>query len=323
MTEETFALAQERLEKNKRLSPRRTIEPTLLQGMLICGECGYAFYRCSTRISRRKIYYYRCLGSDAYRHLNGPLCHNRPIRQDYLDQIVWEQVIQLFENPDLVRAEIQRRIRKIQDSNPTKRRKEALSKEITRVQKGIEKLLDAYQEDLLKLEELRSRLPELRRRHEGLKSELHNLEATAADQQAFLLLADNIENFLKRLRATAETLSVTERQKILRLVVKEILVYPKRVKIKHSIPASRPNTPVESPGISEIPGYLLRSGSNHAGLRRSRPTLYYPSIFHLKWRLEPTLYIQQQPFTVAMCLNRTHQQIMVNVVEQTLDVKLQ
>lgn len=264
VSQETFEIAQERLEQNRRLSLRRTIEPTLLQGMLVCGECGYAFYRCSTRTSRRKIHYYRCLGSDAYRHLNGPLCHNRPVRQDYLDRIVWQRVIQLLEDPDLVRAEIQRRIKEIQDSNPTKRRKEALSKEITRVQKTIEKLLDAYQEGLVKLEELRKRLPELRRRQEGLNSELYSLEAACADQQAFLRLANTIETFLERLRATAQTLSVTQRQKVLRLVVKEILVHPKTIKIKHSIPVSRPNTPVESSGTSEMPSYLLRSGSDLA-----------------------------------------------------------
>lgn len=264
VSQETFEIAQERLEQNRRLSARRTIEPTLLQGMLVCGECGYAFYRCSTRTSKRKIHYYRCLGSDAYRHLNGPLCHNRPVRQDYLDRIVWQRVIQLLEDPDLVRAEIQRRIKEIHDSNPTKRRKEALSKEITRVQKAIEKLLDAYQEGLLKLEELRKRLPELRRRQEGLNSELYSLEAACADQQAFLRLANTIETFLERLRATVQTLSVTQRQKVLRLVVKEILVHPKTIKIKHSIPVSRPNTPVESSGTSEMPSYLLRSGRHLA-----------------------------------------------------------
>ncbi|MGC8495327.1 MAG: recombinase zinc beta ribbon domain-containing protein, partial [Syntrophobacteraceae bacterium] len=63
---DTFALAQGLLERNKRFSPRRTIEPTLLQGMLVCGECGYAFYRTSTQTSKRKLYYYRCLGSDDY-----------------------------------------------------------------------------------------------------------------------------------------------------------------------------------------------------------------------------------------------------------------
>ena len=41
-----------------------------------------AFYRTSKRASKQKLYYYRCLGSDAYRHLHGTVCQNRPIRQD-------------------------------------------------------------------------------------------------------------------------------------------------------------------------------------------------------------------------------------------------
>jgi site-specific DNA recombinase len=68
VSEETFAWAQERLVQNKQHSPRRTIEPSLLQGMLVCERCGYGLYRTSTQTSARKLSYYRCLGSDAYRH---------------------------------------------------------------------------------------------------------------------------------------------------------------------------------------------------------------------------------------------------------------
>jgi len=53
ISEDVFALAQEQLEKNKQHSPRRTIEPTLLQGMLVCEQCGYGLYRAATRTSRR------------------------------------------------------------------------------------------------------------------------------------------------------------------------------------------------------------------------------------------------------------------------------
>ena len=101
--EETFALAQEQLEQNKRHSPRRTIEPSLLQGMLVCERCGYALYRTSTRTSARKLYYYRCLGSDAYRHLKGAVCDNPPVRQDQLDALVWKELLRLLEDPSVIR----------------------------------------------------------------------------------------------------------------------------------------------------------------------------------------------------------------------------
>src|SRR5437016_2285043 len=91
VSEELFALAQEQLTKNKHFAPRRTVGPTLLQGMLVCQQCGYALYRCSTRTSKHLLHYYRCLGSDGYRRLRGPVCTNRPIRQDYLDVIVFSR----------------------------------------------------------------------------------------------------------------------------------------------------------------------------------------------------------------------------------------
>jgi len=74
VSESPFALAQEQLERNKHHSPRRTVEPSLLQGMLVCEKCGYALYRSSAQTSKQKLYYYRCLGSDAYRYRNGAVC---------------------------------------------------------------------------------------------------------------------------------------------------------------------------------------------------------------------------------------------------------
>src|SRR6201985_1428411 len=75
---ETFALAAERLADNKRFAPRRTIEPSIVQGLVSCRKCRYALARASARTSARKIHYYRCLGSDAWRHLGGPVGGSRP-----------------------------------------------------------------------------------------------------------------------------------------------------------------------------------------------------------------------------------------------------
>src|SRR6516164_9281651 len=78
VTEETFALASERLQANKDHAPRRTITPSVVQGLVSCRKCSYGLYRTSTRTSARMIYYYRCLGSDAWRRLGGPVCDSKP-----------------------------------------------------------------------------------------------------------------------------------------------------------------------------------------------------------------------------------------------------
>src|SRR5215467_6179084 len=117
VNEETFALAQELLTANKAHAPRRTIEPGICQGMVSCSKCGYALYRTSTRTSARKIYYYRCLGSDRWRYLNGPVCNNRPIREELLDQVVWNEIVKLIENPRLIEEELNRRLEAAQKSS--------------------------------------------------------------------------------------------------------------------------------------------------------------------------------------------------------------
>src|SRR5437764_13257010 len=84
--EQTFALAQERLEANKTRAPRRTVVPSVVQGLVSCANCGYALYRTSTRSSARTIYYYRCLGSDAWRRLGGPPDPPRSSRSGRMDR---------------------------------------------------------------------------------------------------------------------------------------------------------------------------------------------------------------------------------------------
>ena len=272
VSEATFVLAQEQLEKNKRFSPRRTVEPSLLQGMLVCERCGYGLCRASTKTSQRKIYYYRCLGRDGYRHLKGAVCDNPPIRQDRLDTVVWQEMLRLLEDPDLLQTELDRRREAARTVDPLRQREDGLRRDHTRLAKSMDRLLTAYQESLITLEQLRGRMPELRQQEQAIEAELQSLERVASDQGRYLHLVETLTEFRTRLRARAETLDVLERQKILRLLVREILVGPESITIRHSIPVPTSEAdgnggsrPTQGPPDSKTgPHYLLRSGSQHA-----------------------------------------------------------
>src|ERR1700686_5614625 len=58
VSEDSFARAQELLQENKVRSRRRTIEPSVVQGLVSSQKGGYAFSRSSTQTSARKIHYY-------------------------------------------------------------------------------------------------------------------------------------------------------------------------------------------------------------------------------------------------------------------------
>ena len=273
VSEETFELAASRLEANKRFAARNTKVPSLLQGILVCQDCGYSYYRTSTKTTSRKIYYYRCLGSDDYRYEHGRVCQARPVRQDYLDQVVWEHVTRLLSDPALIRRELDRRLQDLRRVNPAMVQRSRLELELSRATAAIGRLVQAYQEQLLSLEELRSRVPDLRKKESTIRSQLDALEAQLIDQETYLKLAEHLETFVARLHGAVHATTTEDRQKILRLVVKEVMVGAERVLIRHSIP---------SPQLDATPGYPLcgRSHRRTLGSSRSRighrPVLEHP-----------------------------------------------
>ena len=333
VSEQTFDRAQEQLEQNKHHSPRRTIEPSLLQGMLVCERCGYALYRTSTQTSARKLYYYRCLGSDAYRHLHGAVCDNPPVRQDHLDAVVWKELVRLLEDPSVIQEELNRRLEAARKADPWKQREEWLQREQARMEKSMDRLLNAYQEGLVSLEQLRARMPDLRQQQQALQAERQSLEATSADQAHCLRLAETLTGFCAQLRSRANTLDVSDQQKILRLLVKEILVGKDTLIIRHSIPIPNagpdpitmprpPHAPPQPPMPLPGPHYLLRSGRHHRPLRRTLLRLR-PFAFLHHSRPQPFLEEAEDPAVGDAMLHKLEHPFVGNRIEKSPNVRIQ
>lgn len=120
-------------------------------------------------------------------------------------------MIKLLEDPSLIQAELERRLELARNASPTKRQQGTLTLELTQLQKSKERLLNAYQEGLVSLDELRSRLPSLKQREKSVNAELRSIDSQAADQEAHLKLVETFSSFLERLRVNAETLDILDR----------------------------------------------------------------------------------------------------------------
>jgi site-specific DNA recombinase len=236
VTQEIFDIVQERLKNNKQHSQRNTKVMTLLQGMMVCSECGYSLYRSFTETSaKRRIYYYRCFGSDAYRFEGVRKCNCKPVRQDYLDNVVWQQVVKLLEDPMLIQKEIEKRVEETRKASPVVKQKAVIEKQRTKLSQSMDKLLDAYQEGLITIAQLRKRMPELQKRVNTTEKELEYLKTheLALDQRLQLL---DVQSFTSQLGQNVNQLDITEKKKILRLLVKEVVVGDDIIDIRHSIP---------------------------------------------------------------------------------------
>jgi hypothetical protein len=85
-------------------------------------------------------------------------------------------------------------------------------------------------------------MPALRARETGLKDQIAALDAQATDRDAYLKLAGDLEGFLERLRGSAATATVEDRQRVLRAVVQDVLIGPEKLTIRHRIPVREPSS---------------------------------------------------------------------------------
>lgn len=103
--EPLFETVQHQLSENRqRARQSQRGAKYLLQGLVVCKMCGYAFYgkpvsNKAAKGKTRDYAYYRCIGTDAYRFGGQRICSNTQMRTDLLETAVWKEVRALLQHP--------------------------------------------------------------------------------------------------------------------------------------------------------------------------------------------------------------------------------
>ena len=231
INEKDFYAAQELLKTNQTFSSRNTKKPSLLQGLLKCQKCDRSFYK----KSRGKTSYYCC---NSMLQKDVPKCGTRSINQNELDAMIWDEVIVLLKDPARLQEEIDRRIVENKQNEVKHLQQEKIEKTLSQLSKAKDKLLDAYQEsDCLSLDELRSRMEKIRIKAQNLEVELKTVKALKSQQEKDIDVKASLEYIENRLIASSTELSIEERQKVVRLLVEEVVISDDAIKIMHCVPS--------------------------------------------------------------------------------------
>ena len=232
------------------------------------------------------------------------------MRADYLDTVVWNHITALLADPALIRNEINKRLEQARTVDPATAQRQRLDAGLAKATTAITRLIGAYQEELISLDELRTRMPELRARQSSLHHQIDALDSQLADREVYLKLADNLEDFLTGLRGKAATATVAERQRVLRLLVKDVLVGADKITIRHSIPvrhnvSSGTDDSPETDSEGEIrPDCQLRWRSHRGPLRGAPVPLSQGPVRQCQRRGQPPLDIQHHPRNIGVGLHR-------------------
>ena len=220
-----FDTVEQQLEQNrKRARTRKRGARHLLQGLLVCNCCRYAYYGkpvCNKRGEKVDRYvYYRCIGTDAYRFGGKRICQNKPVRSDMLETVVWEEVKQLLSHPDYLMREYARRANSL--SSVSKEDKIALDSQVKRLQKGMNRLIDSYTEGYFNKSEFEPRTSHMRQKLVSIRQQQEKIIDAEQLKHDLQVGINSINEFSSAIEYNCKHISWENKRTIIRALVKQI-----------------------------------------------------------------------------------------------------
>jgi site-specific DNA recombinase len=216
----------------------------LLQGLLVCACCGYAYDGKPISPSARKHHersyaYDRCIGSDASRFGGVRLCWNKQLRTDLVDEAVWEEVCRLVEHPERLEQEYRRRLLQ-QEQAPDELSN--LETRIGRLRQGIARLIDSYADGLIDKVEFEPRIARMRERLKQREEQAQHAKDEASLERELTLILGRLDEFAARVKTGLHEADWLTRREIIRALVKRVEIDQEQVRV-----VFRVNPPPQAP----------------------------------------------------------------------------
>jgi site-specific DNA recombinase len=263
---ELFDKAQLQLQRNA-ASARTMYRPTshryLLRTLVQGGECGLRMVCIRQRSSRKKYeyFYYACKGYSPLSVGRTTKCHAKLVRADRLDPLVWDALEHLLHQPRVIPQLHQTWAEAKQHSLSGLEAQQAqLLQRRQRLERQDQRLLDAYQAEIINLPELQTRRQKLAAELHQIAQESQHLAHTRQQSIHWQQVMDNTAAFRQLLGENLAQLSFEDRQAIAQCLIRHVIVTGEAVDIHFVLPfAATPQAARRLPQEPEgTPGHFYR-----------------------------------------------------------------
>ena len=175
--------------------------------------------------------------------------------------------------PQRVAAEHERRVAAARNGRPHAGLA-ALDRQIARLQRGVDRLIDGYAEEIISADEFRPRLAGLKQRLSCLCAERDAAAAAHEAERGLHLVIGRLEEFAQRVHTGLGGLDWHGRREIIRAVVRRIEIDHGQVEVVFRVPGTFPPDAGDSRGSgpgnagSPSPDWQHRRASYHPADRR-------------------------------------------------------
>ena len=263
-----FTAATERLAENRlRYREQKNGAEFLLGGLLVCSRCGSAYCgrRSKTPNRQDRYVYYRCLGTDKYRHGGEAICANKSVRGLELEAAVWSDVCSLLQDPGRLRRELERRL---QHSPPEDLEIASRERSITHLKRRLARLVDAYEQGWLEKADLASRIAHVKERLQREQALQAQREQELVSDAELRVIEGQFNVFATQITAGLADADFALRRRLLQLLVRRIEIDEADVRIVYKVQA--PPLPFAQSPDRGFLQHCLRRRHSAQGCRASR-----------------------------------------------------
>jgi site-specific DNA recombinase len=257
------AVAEKLADNRRRYRQHKKGTEFLLSGLLVCARCGSAY--CGRRHGvgpGRSYVYYRCIGTDRYRHDGNRICTNAALN-GRVEGAVWSDLCSLLRQPERLRQEFEERLHRPAGENvEVARLKEAIVKHKRR----LARLIDAYENDWLDKAEFEPRIRSAKERLARDEAALQEHQRASIDPDELRFVIGQFDAFAARMSANLESADLTMKRKLLRLLIKQIEVTDQDVRIVYKVsPRPFANSPASGGFLQDCLEFHSRARGRRFG----------------------------------------------------------
>lgn len=231
---------RERLSQHKWLSPRNVRHDYLLRTLVVCGQCGLRMV-CERQTRSHHPYeyfYYACERRSPEDTGRPERCTAKRVRAPELDAVVWKALCEWLQQPQMLLKEVETWQLSHQHSQAAQQETARLEGAGHHLQGQIDRLVDAYQQGAIEVDELKARRQRLEASLQATRARAQSLEAQHADGARLERLTADIAAFAAAIRDGLEALDFAGRQRLVRLLIERVIVQGEDVTIEHAVPLS-------------------------------------------------------------------------------------
>ncbi len=161
------------------------------------------------------------------------------IRHKPFDDKVWQGLVELLQDPDNLKKQLDKRLTRKNDPSETEKIDiEQIEKKVQKLDEQEKRILDAYREGIIELEELKEQKSKISCTQSSLNSKIkavQNQQDGSERTDITLSMLGDVSNRFQRVMAKAD---FPTREKLANLLINSVTLYQNKAVVSGNIPVS-------------------------------------------------------------------------------------